>query len=186
MAWNDRYGRDYGASWYDRGTGSPGYESWQGGSPPSRGSYSRTPYAGSGGNYFGYDWQYRSAPSESPNYGRNADRNLQQWARNHGYDAGYEIRPQSGRSPTFGRGAERGYGSDRGYGADRGYGSEGGYGGLYDRSRGYGGDFGSYRGRDERFGSGYRGESDWQGGDRYDRWQDEPGGRWSRSRDYRW
>lgn len=189
MAWNDRYGRDYGASWYDRGTGRPGYESWQGGAAPQEGSYSRAPHAGSGGNYLGYDRQYRQPPSQSPNYGRDADRNVRQWARDYGYDVGYEIRPRPGggaQSARFGGGYGnefRGYSSDydRGFSARHPGGKEGG--GFFGGGRS--GRYDSAFGRSHSGGA-YGGDYDRGMQGRMGRWPQNQEGRWSRSTEYRW
>jgi hypothetical protein len=35
------------------------------------------------------------SPRESPTFGRDADVELRRWARRHGYDAGYAMRPRS-------------------------------------------------------------------------------------------
>ena len=102
MAWNSDYGRDFPQRWISRGGGRDFEPGWH-----EHMSWSR-PYGGRQyGRDFGYDWQFRRTPERSPAYGRGGDREVRRWAREHGYDEGFEIRPREG---TWSAG--RPYGSD--------------------------------------------------------------------------
>lgn len=104
MAWRSY---DYGYGGYGR---------------PDRGIY-RGPYRRGYGGWAAYEpqgteryrWSYdrplRRPPERSPSYGRGGDRAAREYARSHGYDAGYPILPRGGAWGS-------GYGAglyDRGY-----------------------------------------------------------------------
>jgi hypothetical protein len=99
MAWNTDYGRDYTRSWFGRGGGRDFDPGWH--EHMSRGG----PYRASPQYGFDYERQFRRPPEQSPTFGRGGDREVRRWAREHGYDEGFEIRPQEGRwgaAPTYG------------------------------------------------------------------------------------
>ena len=130
MAWWNDYDRgDYGR-WSTRYDSSywnnPEGRSFGYGGAGYRGGYGYD-YADRG--RYGEDYTPRVAPSESPAYGRQADRVL----RRNAYDAGYRLQPRGGR------GMDGGYRGGYGYGRS-GYrgGNAGGFGGYGSDYRGYG------------------------------------------------
>jgi hypothetical protein len=130
MAWWNNYDRGYYGTGYNRGFG--GYDSFYGTGNGYYGYYGE-PYYGMTGNYgnatgYGYDYTYRTAPQNSPTYGRGADRMAQRWARRQGYDTGYAVQPHRGQNSNWGM-QNRGR---SGMGYDYGY-SGGMYGRGYDR-----------------------------------------------------
>jgi hypothetical protein len=144
MAWNDYDRTDYrgygyrGEGWGSRGGWGSGYGEnrgsrpggWSGGSRDDAG---RGGWFG-GGRYgaeyggragYGYDYEVRRPPEQSPLYGRNADQEVQRWARRYGYDVEFEIQPHE-RGGRMGRmeGSRRGYGGSTNW---SGYGEAGGH-----------------------------------------------------------
>ena len=122
MRWRSEYDGDYGSSPYHRGSpgpsrmggwrGEPGYPGyhWMEDGPGYRGGFRQN-----------YDSNYPMPPDRSPTYGRRADTELRNWARHHGYDAGYEVRSRprwaddTVERPSWGRGwIEPGWNSGRG------------------------------------------------------------------------
>ena len=111
MAWRSYdygYGGDRG---YERGIyRGPyrrGYGGWAAYEPQGTERY-RWRY----GNDYRYGYDYRRPPEQSPTYGQAGDRAAREYARSHGYDTGYSIRP--------GEGGFRGAGGGSAYGRDRG------------------------------------------------------------------
>jgi hypothetical protein len=160
MAWFHDYNRDYNrAAGYDRGRNArdtPGMRSssygdrgyprggyW--GESSTRVDYNRD-YLGRQSGYDQYDYQYRQRhPEQSPFYGRQADQEVQRWARRYGYDMQFEVNPrQSGGGGGRGQqqGGYSGGGQQGGYGSGRmggysGGGQQGGYSGR-GQAGGYG------------------------------------------------
>jgi hypothetical protein len=154
MAWFNDYSRDYDrAAGYDRGRNprdTPGWRSSNYGYDrgwntrgtargDNRGGYwgENSTRPGYGRDYLGrergydteYDFSYRQRhPENSPFYGREADQEVQRWARRYGYDMQFQIDPRQG-----GRGQQQGgYGGASGRqqwgGRGRSGGSAGGAG----------------------------------------------------------
>jgi hypothetical protein len=115
--WNQPEGRSFGY-----GAGAAGYGGY--------GYYNDYPR-------YGEDYTPRVAPSESPAYGRQADRLV----RRNAYDSGYALQPRGGRGMTGGyRGAREVAWWPEDWSGRRGYGWSGGRGGSAGGySRGYGG-----------------------------------------------
>ena len=109
----ERRPRGYGADYrrgYDRGYG-PGYPAsfadasfamGPGFMPMGWGWYGPmgmepVPFPFGPGGGFGAPERAPRRPEDSPAYGRGGDRELQRWARERGYDAGYAIYPRDPR-----------------------------------------------------------------------------------------
>lgn len=93
MAWfNNDYDRSYRSDPYAHpGSGGRFAEG-----PAYRGrTIDRSPMYGTSRGY-GYDYDFRRPPAQSPTYGRQADQEVQRWARNHGYDGGFQVSPSRG------------------------------------------------------------------------------------------
>ena len=95
-----RYGYDYDVrqpmapyGWYPGAFwgGAPmyGWGAWGGG-------WGWPPYAPLGYGTRAPDYPPRRPPRDSPGWGRGGDREVRDWARRHGYDAGYAIHPRPG------------------------------------------------------------------------------------------
>jgi hypothetical protein len=149
MAWNDYDRTDFGGygGYRSRGRGPGSWEGTRYGAGSGRSRYG-SDFAGTryGGDFrttggYGYDYEVRLPPEQSPLYGRSADREVQRWARRYGYDVEYEIDPrggQGGRPQRPGGGyASRPQGGREQGGAGSGWrGEEGGRGGFGPRRSG--------------------------------------------------
>jgi hypothetical protein len=126
-----RWGTSYGRPGYggESMAGRGGYSSW------------RQPDTAFGQNRYGYDYEYRRPPEQSPTYGRGGDQAVQRWARRYGYDFGYEIEPnqRGGIQRGYERGNRGGYSGERGgyTGSREGSGFRSGQMGGRGRGRGY-------------------------------------------------
>jgi hypothetical protein len=156
--WNHPEGRSFGAGAGGAGYGGSGYHA----------GYPR----------YGDEYTRRVAPSESPAYGRQADRLLRRSA----YDAGYALQPRGGPGTTGGwRGARDLPWSPEEWSGRRGYGWSGGRSGSAGGwSRGYGADYGSYGTGAYSAGAygGYAGEGYGAGGSGGSRGRYDRGYRW--------
>lgn len=95
-----------GAFW--SGAPTMGWAGWEG-----AGVWGWPPYVPVGYGRYARDFaRPRRRPQESPTYGRGGDEAARRFARSHGYDAGYEIRPHFDR-PAGRRGRYDRY--DRGW-----------------------------------------------------------------------
>lgn len=107
MGWFNDYDREYSNSRWDRG--------WH---PNRFGQQSRTfddaAYRAypSGNRSYGYAYDYRTPPEQSPTYGRQGDQHVQRWARSHGYDTGFELNPRDRADWESGYGRSGGYGEE--------------------------------------------------------------------------